>query len=269
MTYTWNLDPIAFSIFGLDVRWYGIAYLIAFLFMRYIGFWGIQKFLNPRISKKIKLPDFENLIFNGFFIGVIGGRLGEILFYHPEIIFNDFWEIFKIWHGGMSIHGGFILATLYGLYWVKKQQISFLELADVLVLPLSLGLAVGRMANFINGELYGRITNQNWGVIFPHVDEMLRHPSQLYEVSKNLVLASIILGLLFLKKNKKKDFPKGVIFGFFFLGYGILRFFIEYVREPERFIGVLTTGQFLCTLMIIFGSGIIFLAFSKKELKLK
>ncbi len=263
MIYIWNLDPVALSIGGIEIKWYGLAYLVSFLLMRYLGFWAINYFLESKKLENLNLKNFEDLIFNGFFAGILGGRLGYVLFYNPEIIFSDFLEIFKIWHGGMSIHGGVILATLYGLYWVKKQKISFWDLADVLVLPLSLGLAVGRMANFINGELYGRITDQTWGVIFPHIDEMLRHPSQLYEVSKNLLLASILYFLLTRKKSKK--LPKGVVFGSFIFGYGILRFIIEFYRQPEIYVGSLTMGQFLCSLMMILGYGIILWRFRVKS----
>ncbi len=241
---TWNLDPIAFSLFGLDVRWYGLSYVLGFFLVLIIGHKIIL-----RTGLKVSKSDFENLVFGLFFIGIVGGRLGEFLFYAPQTFLEDPLEVFKIWHGGMSIHGGILAAILFGVWWAKKHKISFYCLADSLVIPLAIALGVGRIANFINGELVGIPTDQSWGVIFPHVDDLFRHPSQLYEAGKNFILAGLLMWLLI------KDFWKkpGFLFSVFLIGYGVLRFIIEFCREPDGMIWVLSTGQVLCLGMVVFG----------------
>ena len=251
MIYTWNLDPVALSLFGLDIRWYGIAYLL--------GFYITLKYLES--NRKKKLPtltkdQLESFIFSTFFIGVLGGRIGEFIFYSPATFFTDPLEILKIWHGGMSIHGGFLAALLWGFFWTRKNKISFWILADIIVIPLAIALVLGRAANFINGELVGIPTDQTWGVIFPHVDNLLRHPSQLYEVVKNLTIAAILIGI----KNKFSPKP-GMLFLSFIFFYGFFRFFIEYFRTPDGIIGIFSTGQVLCLFMIFMS---LFLCFTKK-----
>lgn len=237
----WNFDPVAFSVFSLEVRWYGLSYLLGFFLCLHVGY---------AISQKIKLnmpqKTFEDLIFGMFLFGVLGGRLGEFLFYSPGTFFSHPLEVFKIWHGGMSIHGG-ILGVLLFLFWKsQKNKLPFLKLADSIVIPLALALGFGRLANFINGELVGIPTDQTWGVIFPHIDALLRHPSQLYEAGKNFFLA----GVLFYGLQKKWWHQTGLLFYSFLLGYGMLRFFIEFFREPDGQLGPLSTGQGLCLLMI-------------------
>lgn len=260
MTYFWDLDPIAFSFLGLDIRWYGLVYIFGFFFSLLFGFklLKVQQKQN-KILQKITKEDFENLLFGLFFSGLFGGRIGEFLFYSPSTFWTDFFEIFKVWHGGMSIHGGIIGSIFFGIFWTKKHKINFFVLADILVIPLAFTLFLGRIANFLNGELEGVPTeNQNWGVIFPYVDDLFRHPSQLYESSKNLFLF-FLLFWFYRKEYWKKS---GFIFSIFIGGYGILRFLIEFFREPDGIIGVFSTGQILCIFMILFS---LILFFKRKK----
>lgn len=245
----WNLNPIAFSILGLDVRWYGIAYITGFFLALYIG----RIIYEHLISEDVKKDAFEDLVFKVFFTGVLGGRLGFFLFYNPETLLTDPLEFFKVWHGGMSIHGGVLLGALYLMWYAKKNNLSILKLLDVFTLPLSIALVLGRIANFINGELVGRPTNVPWAVIFPHIDNQPRHPSQLYEAGKNLVNV-IMLTIIFIKDWALKP---GLMTSVFLIGYGVFRFLIEYVREPEIVVGPFTMGQILCLAMIAGGFTII------------
>ncbi len=239
----WNFDPVAFSLFGLDVRWYGLSYIFGFFLALHLGGKLQHRMLQKPLSKK----DFENLTFGIFFAGIVGGRLGHFLFYEPETFVRNLSEVVKIWHGGMSIHGGILGSVLWALWWSRKNKFSLLRLADIFVLPLAITLIFGRIANFLNGELVGRATGTDWGMIFPHVDNVLRHPSQLYEVGKNILL-SLFLAWLVWKHQEKKE---GLLTAAFLVGYGILRFGVEYFREPESLIGSLTMGQILSLLMMV------------------
>ncbi len=246
MKWIWNFDPIAFSIFGLDIRWYGLVYMFGFFLALY---WGWFLWSKTNLKKTIKKEQFENLIFGTFFFGVLGGRLGEFVFYSPKTFIYDFFEVFKIWHGGMSIHGGLLGSILFIFFWTERHKISFLSVLDILVLPLSFTLFLGRGANFLNGELIGKITDQSWGIVFPHIDNYLRHPSQLYEMGKNLFIFIILC--VFFKNNFWKK--RGFISGVFLFSYGILRFLIEFVREPDGMIYMISTGQALCIIMVFLG----------------
>ena len=247
MIWTWNLNPVAFSIFGLDVRWYGLCYLLGFFLCLHLGYkiLKISHHQSP-IIKHISKKKFEDLIFGAFLFGVLGGRLGEFIFYSPATFWADPLEVFKIWHGGMSIHGGIIGAVVFLLWWTRKHYLSFFTITDSVVIPLTLALAFGRLANFINGELVGTATDQTWGVIFPHIDELARHPSQLYEMGKNFLLA----GILFWVWKKGCSQKAGTLSALFLIGYGVLRFCIEFFREPDGVLWILSTGQVLCVGMI-------------------
>lgn len=241
----WDFNPIAFSVFGLDVRWYSLSYIAGFFLALWWGYRLQQKALSAPLSRE----QFETLIFGTFFSGVIGGRLGHFLFYSPEIFVQNFSEIFKVWHGGMSIHGGLLGALFFLWWWSREKNISLLRITDILVIPLSVTLIFGRIGNFLNGELVGRPTDQIWGVIFPHIDNQLRHPSQLYEAAKNVIL-SILLIFFFVQKKWQQ---KGFLTVSFLVGYGILRFIVEFFKKPEGMILWLTTGQVLCLGMIGIG----------------
>ncbi|MDH3324911.1 MAG: prolipoprotein diacylglyceryl transferase [Candidatus Peregrinibacteria bacterium] len=240
MKYIWDIDPVAISILGLDVRWYGLAYVLGFFFALWFGQRHLKTF-----GLEISKPEFENMVFGVFFSGVLGGRIGEFLFYSPSTFWTNPVEILKVWHGGMSIHGGLLLAVIFLVVFCRKRKIPIFKILDLLVIPLAIALVFGRLANFINGELVGVPTDQTWGVVFPHVDEFLRHPSQLYEVVKNFVLAGILIFCF--KKNK--HLQEGFLFTVFLFFYGVFRFFIEFVREADGVIWFFSTGQVLCIIM--------------------
>lgn len=241
----WDFDPVAFSIFGLSVRWYGLVYIAGFFGALYGGFALQKKILEKPFPKDV----FENLVFGAFLWGVIGGRLGHFLFYDIAYFWTAPLDILKVWQGGMSIHGGILGTTLFLFFWTRHHQRSFLEVSDVLVLPLAITLIFGRLANFINGELVGAPTHTDWGVVFPHVDELLRHPTQLYESAKNVLLSGGLAALYMQGYGRYR----GILTSVFLMGYGILRAIIEfYKKEGWIFLG-LNTGQWLCIAMIIIG----------------
>ncbi len=251
MIYTHNISPTLISLFGLEVRWYGLMYVLGFFIIQYLG-WYCWRYFSVKdqnratVFKTTKKETFESLIFWVFVAGVLGGRIGFFLFYYPNLLIADPLEFFRVWNGGMSIHGGFLFGSLTGIYLARKNKLPLLSSADVFVLPMSIGLFFGRIANFINGELYGHPTDQTWGVIFPQVDELMRHPSQLYHASKDLILA-LILTLIIYKAGFKKP---GLLTAYFLFFYGLIRFIIEFYRVPDHYIGPVTTGQFLCVIMM-------------------
>lgn len=240
----WQDHSVAFSILGLDVRWYGLSYLFGFFLSLNLGWIIFQKLKNK--SDKLNKNTWEDLIFGVFFAGIVGGRLGEFLFYSTDILWQNPLEIFKIWHGGMSIHGGLLGALSFLIYWIRKNNISLLLLIDSFVLPLSIGLGVGRITNYLNGELAGQPTGENWGIIFPHVDNLLRHPTQLYESAGSFFLAILLFWLY-----KQKTYKRGALTILFLTGYGVTRFVIEFWKSPDGWeILGLSTGQWLCLVMI-------------------
>jgi phosphatidylglycerol:prolipoprotein diacylglycerol transferase len=248
------IDPVIFKVGFLSVRWYSVAYIIGIV----VG-WCLLKYFN----KKEKLFDVKKVEDDFFFYAImgiiIGGRLGYVLFYNPFFYFSNLTEIFKVWKGGMSFHGGAI-GVIVAFYLVsKKYSIDSLSLLDLVATVVPVGLFFGRIANFINQELYGRKTDSIFGVVFDGTDGIPRHPSQLYEAFSEGFLLFCILFYLAKYTNSLKH--KGQNGGVFLLGYGIARFFIEFFREPDEQIGYLLTyftlGQFLCLPMI--GGGIYFI----------
>jgi len=234
------------TIGPFEIRWYALMYIISFA----IAYFLLRK-LYKELDVHIKKSDFENLFFYLILGVIVGGRLGYMLFYNFSEIFRHPLEIFAVWHGGMSFHGGLIAAIFFGYLFCRKYHYDFYKLADPTVVVAPIGLALGRLGNFINGELYGRATTLPWGMLFPGED-VSRHPSQLYELSLEGILLFIILFIL-IKKNVRKGF---VFWSFIFL-YGLFRFLVEFLREPDahlgHLIGFMTMGQILSSLMIIAG----------------
>ena len=237
-----NIDPIFLSLGPIQVRYYGLVYFLGFIIT-----WMYlrkSKLLKNTFKKK---EDVDDLIFYIFIGAILTARLFYVLFYGTQNYIQNPLEIFKLWQGGMSIHGG-ILGTVLGIiYFVKKNKdYTILQLTDLIAMPTAIALMFGRIANFINGELYGRVTSLPWAVKFKDA-EGFRHPSQLYESAKNLIIFSI----LFLRS--KKPFKEGELTALFLIYYSILRFTVEFVREPEIYIGPLTMGQLLCIPMFVIG----------------
>ena len=245
-----NINPIALDFGLVKISWYALSYVAGILTSWYLII-KIIKMKKIKISNKI-----VNELISNCMIGIIlGGRLGYVTFYNPEYYFNNLMEIFKIWNGGMSFHGGLIGVILAIIYSSRTLNIPIMLFSDLVAIVSPIGLFFGRIANFINGELFGRVTNHNLGMIFPNGGKFPRHPSQLYEA----FFEGIILFFIMLVLMNKSDFfeKKGFLTASFVFFYGIFRFFIEYFREPDGHIGLIyfnfSMGQFLSLPMIVFG----------------
>ncbi|MBT3304369.1 prolipoprotein diacylglyceryl transferase [Candidatus Woesearchaeota archaeon] len=239
--FTHTLNPILLQVGALEIRWYGLMYVIAFI----ITYFFILKF-SKKFGLELSKDDVGDFVLYSVVLMVICARLVEVLFYNPSYYFSDLSKIFAIWEGGLSFHGGLLGIVLAGWLFSKKKKISFLKLADLVSLPAVLGLMLGRLGNFINGELVGRITSVPWCFNFRGY-EGCRHPSQLYEAGKNL----LIFLILFPMTGKKKD---GFIFFLFLILYAVFRSIIEqYWRMPARYILGLTEGQFLNVFILVIG----------------
>ena len=240
-----NFDPVALEIFSLEIRWYSLAYIMGILFG-----WILAKKLieNPDINKKF--DDYISYLIIGI---IIGGRLGYILIYNFNYYINNFLEIFKIWQGGMSFHGGLVGIIFASIIFAKKNNHETFLYLDIVALVAPIGIFFGRLANFINSELYGTITNVPWAVVFAQVDNLPRHPSQLYEA---LLEGLVLFFILIYFKNKFLSKP-GVISGLFLIFYSIFRFFIEFYRMPDEQLGYiflnLSMGQVISLVFMLSG----------------
>lgn len=221
---------IALRLGPFSIHWYGIMYAIGFL----VGLFLIRRLMNKR-NLALEEQDRESLLLHVFFGVILGGRLGYVLFYDLNQYLARPLEILKVWQGGMSSHGGFLGVTIALVLFCQKKKIDFFALTDVLTVPIAFGLALGRMGNFINQELYGTITTLPWGIKFAHVDGY-RHPTQLYAVMKDLTLMGLCFAHLHSTSSKKEA---GVTTSMLLIGYSVLRFIIEYFREqPHGFISL-------------------------------
>ena len=245
-----SIDPVILSVGALDIRWYSLSYIMAFV----IGSFLIKKF-NKEFSNSISNKEIDNFFLWAILGVIIGGRLGYVIFYQTNIFVLDPIHIFKIWKGGMSFHGGLagMIVSIY--FFCRKNKLSFFYLADLVSLVAPIGLFFGRIANFINTELYGRITDFPFAVIYPSIDQFPRHPSQLYEAFFEGFLLFTILLYYFYKKKENELIGK--ISGLFLLLYSFFRFSIEYLREPDAhlglFLGYFSMGQLLSVPLFIFG----------------
>jgi phosphatidylglycerol---prolipoprotein diacylglyceryl transferase len=261
--YTHNLDPVLFNIGFIIIRWYSLAYIFGILF----GWWLGKKIILAKLKNlnfKFDVNEFDNLISYLIISILIGGRLGYVLFYNFEYYIINPIDIIKIWEGGMSFHGA-LVGIIVGnyLFAVKKNVPSFF-LLDIIACVSPIGIFFGRIANFINAELVGKTTNLFWGVIFPKIDGLTRHPSQLYEAFLEGVLLFVIMIIIFFKKNYKI----GSCSYFFLIFYGCFRIFSEFFREPDVQVGYLynqiTMGMTLSFIMIV--SGVIIFLIKKNDI---
>lgn len=249
-----QFDPVAFSFGPLSVHWYGLMYLVAFLQFWVLGKRRIESC--PRfVQAGWSVPQLDDLLFYGVLGVILGGRLGQVLFYEPVYYLANPLEILAVWKGGMSFHGG-LIGVLVGVgFFARKFNHSWLETTDFIAPLVPLGLAAGRVGNFINGELWGRVCDPSlpWAMIFPRVDSLPRHPSQLYQAALEGVLLFVILRIYAARSR-----PCGAVSGVFLIGYGILRFFAEYFRSPDLGIfghsEVISMGQWLSLPMVIAGA---------------
>jgi phosphatidylglycerol:prolipoprotein diacylglycerol transferase len=246
-----NIDPIAFSIGPLAVRWYGLMYLAGFAIGWWLGTRRIAKGQAP--ITRAQLDDLLFLIVLGV---IFGGRLGYVLFYKPAYYAAHPLEILAIWQGGMSFHGGLLGVLLALVVAARRHKVDWLRLTDFIAPLIPPGIAAGRLGNFINAELPGRVTDVPWGMVFPGAGDAPRHPSQLYQCALE-GLALFVLLWWFSSKPR----PRGQVSALFLLGYGVLRFIAEFAREPDSFIGYLalglTMGQWLCLVMIAAGAALL------------
>jgi len=249
-----SIDPIILSLGFVDIRWYSLAYIFGFI----IGS-ILVKYLNRKSLNVLSNDQIDSFFIWSIFGVIIGGRVGYVIFYQYSLFIEYPLYLFKIWEGGMSFHGGLIGIALSIYFFCKKYKIKFLYLSDLVAVVAPIGLFLGRMANFVNNELYGKITNYKFAIIYPEIDFQPRHPSQLYEAFFEGIVIFVILITYFYKN--KSNIAVGKITGLFILLYALFRFFIEYLREPDAHIGLLfnfiSLGQIL-TIPLFFVGIIIF-----------
>ena len=251
-----NFDPVAVNIFSFEIRWYSLAYIIGILIGWILG----KKIFIEDLQIKEKFDDFITYLILGI---IVGGRLGYVFFYNFNYYSNNIIDIFKIWQGGMSFHGGLLGIVIVSIWFSKKNNQNPYSYLDVVSLVAPIGIFFGRIANFINGELFGKITSASWGVIFPAIDMLPRHPSQLYEAILEGVVLFIILNIVIFQKNYKI----GTCSYLFLICYGSFRIVSEFFREPDTQIGYLfnlcSMGTLLSFFMVL--SGLIILSIFKKN----
>lgn len=242
-----NFDPVAFSAGPLAVRWYGLMYLLAFG-----AFWwlGTRRIAAGRAP--VSREQLDDLLFGGIVGVILGGRLGYVLFYKPAYYFSHPLEIFAVWQGGMSFHGGFLGVLLAMAFVAHRQRVNWWDLMDFVAPLVPIGLAAGRLGNFINGELWGRPTDLPWGTVFRGAGDLPRHPSQLYQMALE---GFTLFALLWWFSARPR--PRMQVSAAFLVGYGAFRFIGEYAREPDAFLGFLalglSMGQWLSLPMVVAG----------------
>jgi phosphatidylglycerol:prolipoprotein diacylglycerol transferase len=246
-----NIDPVAIQIFSIEIKWYSLAYISGIL----LGWVISKKIFISNQSIKEKFDDFVTYIILGI---IIGGRLGYVLFYNYDYYSSNLIEIFKIWQGGMSFHGGVMGVIVVSFLFAKKNNQNAFIYLDVVSLVAPIGIFFGRVANFINSELYGIETNIPWAVKFNQIDNLYRHPSQLYEAFfEGLILFFILLYF----RNKGFVKTPGLISGLFLIFYSIFRFIIEFFRVPDEQLGYLifnlTMGQLISIIFLLLGISLI------------
>ena len=259
-----GLNKVALSLGFFDIKWYSLAYIAGIL----IGWWYLLRLLREPgapMSKK----HADDLVFYATLGIIVGGRLGYVLFYGLDRFIQHPVEIFKLWDGGMSFHGGVIGTTLAIILMCRQQKLNWLRVHDYVACVVPFGLFFGRLANFVNGELWGKPADLPWAMVFPGGGDVARHPSQLYEAGLEGVVLFAILWFAFWRT--KARYEPGKLVGIFLLGYGAFRFLVEYFREPDAqfagtmFENVIHMGQVLCLPMIIGGIYLIVTAKGRRD----
>jgi phosphatidylglycerol:prolipoprotein diacylglycerol transferase len=247
-----HIDPAIVTLGPLQIRWYGLMYVLGFIASYFLVQRQIQKKHDTNLAKHV-----ENLNFTLMVSLILGGRLGYVLFYNLAYYVEHPAEILATWQGGMSFHGAVLGVIIGGVIFCRNRALNFWKTADIYVVTIPIGLGLGRIGNFINAELYGRESRLPWAMIFPGGGPNPRHPSQLYEFILEGVLLFIILW-----KVKDHDHPTGFMLGLFLISYGVLRSIVEIFRQPDAqigFIGIFTMGQILSMTMVLAGFVIFFL----------
>jgi len=248
-----QFDPIAVQLGPLAIRWYGLMYLAAFMAFFLLGRHRLRQPLHAQRAGMAP-SDLEDLLFFGVLGVVLGGRLGYVLFYKPAYYLQHPLEALAIWQGGMAFHGGLLGVIAATWLYCRMRQRDFWAVMDFVAPLVPIGLAAGRLGNFINGELWGRPSSLPWAVVFPQAgDTLARHPSQIYQF---LGEGLLLFALLWWYSSRPR--PRGAVAGMFLVGYAVLRFAAEFAREPDAFLGTvalgLTMGQLLCLPMLAFGA---------------
>lgn len=244
-----TIDPVAFSLGPIQVHWYGLSYLVGI---------GLAWWLARRRADRLGLSKEQvgDLTFYAAVGVILGGRLGYALFYHFDRVLADPLWLLRLWEGGMAFHGGFLGVVVALLLFARKHRLPWLQLADFVAPLTPIGLALGRLGNFINGELWGRVSDQPWALVFPQAGPDPRHPSQLYQFALEGVLLFLLLWLF-----SRHPRPTGSVAGLFLVGYGSLRFLVEFTREPDAHLGLLlgglSMGQLLSLPMLAAGLGLL------------
>ncbi len=256
------IDPVLVTIGPLAIRWYALAYLAGFLF----GWWQCLRLARENPTGPTP-KDYDDFLTWAVIAVVAGGRIGYALFYQPDHFLENPLALFKVWEGGMSFHGGMLGVILAALWFTRARKIPFFAFSDLLACVTPIGLGLGRLANFVNGELFGRETDVPWAFVFPRGGEAPRHPSQLYEAAlEGLVLYLVLLFLARLPWVRARD---GILSGVFLVLYGAFRFGVEFFRQPDPQLGFLyagaTMGQLLCLPMAAFGLYVIVRAIRKTK----
>ena len=251
-----QFDPVAVSIGPLAVRWYGLMYLVGFALI-----WAAGRYRIARAPGGVwTATDLDDALFYGILGTIVGGRLGHVLFYKFPDYLAEPWRIFYLWEGGMSFHGGMLGVMLAMVWFARSRRQNWLAVTDFIAPLVPLALAAGRLGNFINAELWGRPTTVPWAMVFPNVDSAPRHPSQLYEFALEGV---VLFGVLWWYSRRPR--PRAAVSAAFLLGYGVLRFLVEFVREPDRYLGLLSLGlsmgQWLSVPMIFAGAALLIWAY--------
>jgi phosphatidylglycerol:prolipoprotein diacylglycerol transferase len=258
LTYP-RIDPIIFSLGPLHVRWYGLMYIFGFIACYLLVSYQARRFQFNRLTEQL-----DNLNIAGIAGVILGGRLGYVLFYNLPYFLQHPLQIFATWQGGMSFHGGMLGVILALMLYSWRHQLGFWKVLDTYAVTVPVGLGLGRLGNFINAELYGRTTEVPWGMVFPNGGPLPRHPSQLYEALLEGLVLFLLLWSLKGKpwqeedgKKRKKNWPHGSMAALFLILYGIFRFLVEFVREPDPQLGTvllgMTMGQVLSAAMVAAG----------------
>ena len=254
-----NFDPVAINFFSLEIRWYSLSYIFGIL----LGWVFAKRFFINNSEIKTKFDDYITYLILGI---ILGGRLGYVLFYNLDYYLDNPIDILKIWQGGMSFHGGVIGIIIISVWFANKNKQNFFSYLDIISLVAPIGIFMGRVSNFINSELYGTETSLSWGVKFIKVDNLYRHPSQLYEAFFEGFILFLIL-IYFQKRITNKG--PGFISGLFLIFYSIFRFIIEFFREPDEQLGYLllnlTMGQIMSFVFLLFGTYLIIKKYENKK----